>query len=153
MHRLTTRSLDKTGRHPARILGLITPATNVDDPTLIGPLLELESQIIERANWLADELHANPPAWYCELRRTASTTSDQELRELARAIAAYRERYEIPSDSILGDAPPANAGEQHRERSRLFKAMAGFSSQTPNQPTHDHGIQVVPTRSVSPQPD
>ncbi|NIK54658.1 conjugative relaxase-like TrwC/TraI family protein [Kribbella shirazensis] len=148
VRRLTARSLHKTGHRPTQIGGLITPATNVSDPALIAPLRELESQIIERANWLADELHANPPAWYSELRRTASTTSDQELSELAREIAAYRERYEITSDSILGDALPANAGEQHRERSRLIKAIAGLSSQAPDQP-----IEEVPTRSVSPQPD
>ncbi|MER7245819.1 MobF family relaxase [Kribbella sp. NPDC000426] len=153
VHRLTARSLHKTGHHPAQILGLMTPATHVSDPTLIAPLRELESQIIERANRLGDDLLTNPPAWYGELRRTASTAPHHRLRELARDIAAYRECYQIQGDSILGDAPPASASEQSRQRSRLIKVLAGFSSQTPEQLTHEAGVVDVPTQSVSPRPD
>ncbi len=84
-HRVATprppRSLHNTGRHPAQIVGLVTPATHVSDPTLIAPLRELESQIIERANWLADQLLANPPGWYRELRHAAGEPPDQELTE------------------------------------------------------------------------
>lgn len=153
VHRLAARSLQKTGQYAPQIVGLVTPAVHVSDPTLVAPLRELESQIIERANWLSDGLLANPPAWYGELRRTASTTPDQEIRELARDIAAYRECYQIQGHSILGGAPPADASERYRQHSQLTKVLAGFSSQTPGQLTREAGVEVVPMQSVSPLPD
>ncbi|MEV6267552.1 AAA family ATPase [Kribbella sp. NPDC051936] len=154
VRRLTARSLHKTGHHPAQILGLITPATHVSDPTLIAPLRELESQIIERANWLANELLTSPPDWYRELRRTARTASDQEHEEVARKVAAYRERYQIHGHSILGDAPPANAVERRREHSQLMKTLNDFSPRGAERSTDRTGFSEGPTLSVAPsQPD
>ncbi|MFI6827557.1 MobF family relaxase [Kribbella sp. NPDC050241] len=153
VHRLTARSLHTAGHHPVQIVGLITPATQISDPTLVAPLRELESQIIERANMLSDDLLANPPAWYGELRRTASTTPDHKLRELSRDIAAYRECYQIQGDSILGDAPPADASERYRQRSRINKVLADLSAQPPEQLTNEASIEDAPTQSVSPLPD
>jgi hypothetical protein len=150
VQRLTSRSLQRADRHPAQIVGLVTPATHVSDPTLMGPLRELESQIIDRANWLADELLANPPDWYRELRRAANTTPDQEPTELAREIAAYRERYQIQSHSILGDAPPTNAVERRRQHSRLMNMLAGFSTEAAQRSADGAGFAEVPTQSVLP---
>ncbi|WP_166680327.1 MobF family relaxase [Kribbella sp. VKM Ac-2566] len=154
VRRLTARSLQKAGRHPAQIVGLLTPATHVSDPTLIAPLRELESQIVERANWLVDELSANPPDWYRDLRRAASTTPDPDLTELIREIAVYRERHQIRGRSILGDAPPTNAVEQHRQHVRLMNMLAGFSAETAQRSVAGAGFAEVPTQSVPPvQPD
>ncbi|MEV0284106.1 MobF family relaxase [Kribbella sp. NPDC050820] len=154
VRRLTARSLQLAGRHPAQIVGLITPATHISDPTLIAPLRELESQIVERANWLADELSANPPDWYRNLRRAASATPDPDPTELIREIAAYRERHQIQGRSILGDAPPTNAVEQHRQHLRLMNMLAGFSAETAQQSAAGAGFAEVPTQSVPPlQPD
>jgi hypothetical protein len=122
VHRLTSRSLHKTGHHPAQIVGLVTPAIHVSDPTLIAPLRELESQIIERANWLADQLLANPPDWYRELRRTARTASDQEHAEVAREIAAYRERYQIQA------TPSSEMPRQPTMPSDAVSSTAGSST-------------------------
>jgi hypothetical protein len=85
VHRLTSRPLSQTGHQPALIVGLVTPATHVSDPTMIASLRELESQITHRANWLADDILANPPDWYRELHRAVSTTPD---RDLAPALTA-----------------------------------------------------------------
>lgn len=154
VRRLATRSLQKAGCHPAQIVGLLIPATHVSDPTLIAPLRELESQIVERANWLVDELSANPPDWYRDLRRAASTTPDPDLSELIREIAAYRERHQIQGRSILGDAPPANALEQHRQHLRLMNMLAGFSAEAAQRSAAGAGFADVPTQSVPPvQPD
>ncbi|MFI5696769.1 MobF family relaxase [Kribbella sp. NPDC051586] len=154
VRRLTARSLHKTGRHPAQIVGLVTPATHVSDPILIAPLRELESQILERANWLADEVSANPPDWYRDLHRAASATPDPDPTELIREIAAYRERHQIQGRSILGDAPPANAVEQHRQHLRLVNMLAGVSAETAQRSAAGAGFAEVPTQSVPPlQPD
>lgn len=153
VHRLAARSLRKTGQYAAQIVGLVTPAIHTNNPVLLGPLRELESQIVERANSLSDDLLTNPPAWYGELRRVASMTPDQELHELARVVAAYRECHQIHGDSILGDVPPAKATEQHRQRSRLIKVLAGFSSLTPEQEAHEAGVENVRTQPVSRLPD
>jgi hypothetical protein len=107
---------------------------------VIAPLRELESQIIERANWLADELLANPPGWYRTLRHAASEPPNQELTELTREIVAYRERYRIQSNSVLGEAPPAKAAERRRQHSRLTKILIGFSSEAAERSTGSTGI-------------
>jgi hypothetical protein len=154
VHRLTARSLHNTGHRPAQIVGPITPATNVGDPTLVAPLRELESQIIERANWLAQELPAQPATWYRELSRAAGDPRDQDLAELAREIAAYRERYQIHSPAILGDAPPANADERRRQHARLKEMITGFSSEAAQRSIVDPGTTELPTESFPlPQPD
>jgi hypothetical protein len=154
VHRLTDRALRKTGHHLAQIAGLITSATQLSDPTLIGPLRELESQIIDRANWLADEVLTDPPGWYRELRHTAGEPPDQELAELVREIAAHRERYQIQAHSILGDAPPTNAAERRRQYLRLTNLLAGFSAEAAQRSADGAGFADVPTRSVPPpQPE
>ncbi|WP_275670127.1 MobF family relaxase [Kribbella speibonae] len=154
VHRLTFRALHKTGRHPTQIVGLITPATHASDPTLIAPLRELESQIIERTNWLADQLLANPPIWYRELRRAAGDPPDQDLAGLAREVAAYRERYQIHGDSILGDTPPANADVRRHQHARLMRMLTGFSPEAVERSIDGTGIAEVSAQPVQlPQPD
>jgi hypothetical protein len=148
--RLTARALHPTGRHPAQIAGLITPARHVTDPALIGPLRELESQIIERANWLADELLANPPGWYRELRHADGGPPDQQLVELVREIVAYRERNQVQGHSPLGDAPSVNAVERRSQYSRLMKMLTVFSSERAERSTDGTEIADVPTPSVAP---
>ena len=154
VHRLTARSLHKTGRTPHKSLGLVTPAIHVSDPTLIAPLRELESQIIDRANWLAEELLANPPAWYRNLRHVAGEPPDQELAELAREIAAYRERYRIHGHSILGDTPPTNADVRRHQHARLMRMITGFSPEAVERSIDGTGIAEASAQSVQlPQPD
>ena len=154
VHRLTARALHKTGRYPTQLLGLVTPAIHVSDPTLIAPLRELESQIIDRANWLAEELLANPPAWYRNLRHVAGEPPDQELAELAREIAAYRERYRIHGHSILGDTPPTNADVRRHQHARLMRMITGFSPEAVERSIDGTGIAEASAQSVQlPQPD
>ncbi|WP_305000126.1 MobF family relaxase [Kribbella sp. VKM Ac-2571] len=154
VQRLTARALHKTGRHPTQLLGLVTPAIHVSDPTLIAPLRELESQIIDRANWLAEELLANPPAWYRKLRHAAGESPDQELTELAREIAAYRECYQVHGQSILGDTPPANADVRHHQHARLMRMLTGFSPEAVERSIDGTGIAEVSAQSDQlPQPD
>nr|WP_272948567.1 MobF family relaxase [Kribbella sindirgiensis] len=154
VERLIYRSLRRAGRHSAQIVGLVTPATHVSNPELIRPLRELESQIIERAIWLADDLFAKPPGWYGEMSRLAGTTPGRELAELARDIAAYRERYQIHAHSILGDAPPAKAVERCRQHARLTKMVATLTSEIAERSPDGAGIAEVPAQPVSlPQPD
>jgi hypothetical protein len=148
--RLTDRALRKTGHRPAQIAGLITPATQVSDPTLIGPLRELESRIIDRVNWLADEVLANRPGWYHELRHTAGEPPDQDLAELVREVAAHRERYQIQGHSVLGEAPPTSAAEQRRQYLRLRNMLAGFPAEAAQRSADGAGFADVPTRPFPP---
>ncbi|MFC6161145.1 AAA family ATPase [Kribbella jiaozuonensis] len=146
------RALRKSGRHPAQIVGLVTPATHVSDPTLIASLRELESQMTERVNWLASELRTNPPAWYRELQRTASASLDQDLPEFAREIAAYRERYQVHGKSILGDAPPPNPDERRRQHSRIMTMLSGYPLEAAERSANDAGIAEMPTQII-PRPN
>ncbi|MFI6678740.1 MobF family relaxase [Kribbella sp. NPDC050470] len=154
VHRLTARALHKAGRHPTQLLGLVTPAIHISDPRLIAPLRELESQIIDRANWLAEELLAHPPAWYRKLRHAAGEPPDQELTELAREIAAYRERYQIHGHSILGDTPPTNAAVRRHQHARLIRMLTGFSPEPVERSIDGTGTAEVSAQSVQlPRPD
>jgi hypothetical protein len=84
------------------------------------------------------------------LYRTAGEPPDQELAELAREIAAYRERYEIQGDTILGDAPPTNAVERRRQYVRLTNMLAGFSAESAQRSVDGAAFAEMPTGPVPP---
>jgi hypothetical protein len=82
-HRLTRLIARSQRQAPTLLAGLILPATHATDPTLVPALRELESQIIQRADWLAEKARTERPQWYADLPGQAL---------LVREIAAYRER-------------------------------------------------------------
>ncbi|MGZ0149003.1 ATP-dependent DNA helicase [Kribbella sp. WER1] len=147
--RLVSRTLRRRGEHPTTVAGLVTPATYVGDPNLIAPLRELESQIAQRADWLAGKASAEQPAWYRELHRDASIPPDQDLAELVGEIAAYRERYQIHAPSGLGDAPPAKAAVRRRQHSRLLSMLSACSSGASERPTNHTDPSAMPPESIT----
>ncbi|TCC48044.1 conjugal transfer protein [Kribbella pittospori] len=147
--RLVSRTLRRRGEHPTTVAGLVIPATHVSDPTLIAPLRELESQIAQRADWLAGKASAEQPAWYREQHRDASIPPDQDLAELVREIAAYRERYQIHAPSVLGDAPPEKAAVRCRQHSRLLNMLSACSSSASERPTNHTDPSAMPPESIT----
>ncbi|WP_165547113.1 ATP-dependent DNA helicase [Kribbella sindirgiensis] len=97
------------------IAGLVIPAIHVNDPTLIGPLRELEAQIAQRADWLASEAMSERPIWHQQLEESLTATE-----ALVRDIAAYRERYGVHSASPLGTTPSSDQRLQRRQYERLL---------------------------------
>ncbi|GAA3537527.1 MobF family relaxase [Kribbella ginsengisoli] len=112
VERLTSRAVRRTGYRPTLIAGLVSPADHVSDPTLIGPLRELEAQIAHRGTWLADQAIAEEPPWHRALPR-----------QLLVEIAAYRERYGVKGHLVLGEKPPTNALTRAAHYQRLSQSI------------------------------
>jgi hypothetical protein len=102
------------------IAGLVTPATDVSDPSLVAPLRELEAQITHRADWLAAKATTERPSWYLRLEQ-----SSPEAIILVREIAAYRERYGVHSPAPLGAAPArSEVGQRYTYESLLSRVRS-----------------------------
>ncbi|GAB2679247.1 MobF family relaxase [Kribbella swartbergensis] len=127
VERLITRAIRRTGHHPPLIAGLVTPATQVTDPTLIAPLRELESQIAQRADWLVDKAAREQPPWFRELLHVLESGSEHERMTYLRDVAAYRERFNIQGPRPLGAAPPQTAPAQSVHHSRLLSMLTAAS--------------------------
>ncbi|NUR97929.1 MAG: hypothetical protein HOV67_22070 [Kribbellaceae bacterium] len=122
VERLTTRAERRTRRTPPTLIaGLITPAIHVSNPTYRAALRELESQIAQRADWLAEQAGSADEPWYGLLIASLSDTTDRR-RQLIRDIAAYRERYQVQAPDPLGSAPLTDHVHQ-RHRSRLKQLL------------------------------
>jgi conjugative relaxase-like TrwC/TraI family protein len=119
IERLATRTERRSRRRPHMIAGLVTPSDHITDPAFIAPLRELEAQIAQRADWLADKAEADNDPWLRHLTRTSSGASGDLLRRCVREVAAYRERYDIRGDDPTGPPPPQTAFAQERHYSRL----------------------------------
>ncbi|MEV0283505.1 MobF family relaxase [Kribbella sp. NPDC050820] len=117
---LVTRRERQRQQAPCLIAGLVAPAHHVSDPTLTPPLRELESQIAQRANWLAERAITDCPPWAEALLQSLSGASQPVQLDYLRAIAAYRERYQIRETGSYGLGPATNSAAQHRHRSRLL---------------------------------
>ena len=117
--RIANRAERRLRRSPHLIAGLVTPTGHAADPAFIAPLREIEAQITQRADWLADKAEADNETWLQHLTRTSPDTSPELLRTCVREIAAYRERYNIRTNEPLGSPPPQTAFAQQRHHSRL----------------------------------
>ena len=142
-HRLThliARSLHQSVEQPTLIAGLILPATHVSDPALVAALHELESQITQRTDWLAGQACREQPPWYDELVRGA-TLPESRLAVLVREIAAYRERYGIHSQSILGETPTQSQATRRTQYLHLLAQLSAASA--PNRPVPPADIETA----------
>jgi conjugative relaxase-like TrwC/TraI family protein len=119
IHRIATRAERRSRHRPHLIAGLVTPSDHITDPAFTAPLRELEAQITQRADWLADRATADNEAWLQHLIRTLAGATPDRLQTCVRELAAYRERYDIRSDDPLGAPPPQTAFAQQRHHARL----------------------------------
>ncbi|MFI5734994.1 MobF family relaxase [Kribbella sp. NPDC051587] len=139
IERLTRRSTGHTRQEPALIAGLVTPATQLADPTLAVAFRELESQIAARADWLTHQAVIGRPAWFTALQDRCGSRS--EFDRIVRDVSAYRERYGITSLQALGPAPASHHRIQlaHHTRlaDRLRSSTLGGSRLDPPPSAHD----------------
>jgi hypothetical protein len=150
VERLISRALRRAANHPTMIAGIVTPATHVSDPTLLAPLREIESQIAQRADWLARKATAERPPWYTTLLEESASRADPDQLPVAltREIAAYRERYAIHGPTLLGAPPPATERTQHQHHARLISQVHRARSDRAQPSTHPVIVQASPTTST-----
>jgi conjugative relaxase-like TrwC/TraI family protein len=124
VERIVSRCLRSANQHATQIAGLVSPVRYVSDPALLAPLREIESQIAQRADWLASKAANERPIWYDALLRAVDQSREQWLpAQLLREVSAYRERYDIRSCTILGQVPPQDATAQQVQYSRLLRLL------------------------------
>ncbi|TCN27659.1 hypothetical protein EV644_110250 [Kribbella orskensis] len=120
VERLATRAERRSSSQPRRIVGLVTPATNITDPQFIAALREIESLIAQRADWLSEKVIDEAPPWY----RLLPIPTDHHAPEYpVRELAAYRERYQVNGEDPLGPPPQAAACTQLRDYERLSRLL------------------------------
>ncbi|MFK4087512.1 MobF family relaxase [Kribbella sp. NPDC020789] len=123
VERLVTRTQRRTGRHLNLIADILQPAEGVTNPTLIGPLRELEAQVAHRIDWLTGSATRDRPEWYEAFLRS---TADQPLAArppLLRRVVAYRELYNVQDRSLLGELPLPSATEKLTRYRRIANAL------------------------------
>ncbi|MEU4295325.1 hypothetical protein AB0E63_44500 [Kribbella sp. NPDC026596] len=120
VERLITRAERRT-RATSLVAGLITPAVHVSNPTYIAALQEIESQIAQRADWLAEQATSSYEPWYRHLSDSAPEGTEPQS-QLIRDVAAYRELYRICTRDPLGSPPSADHAQQRRH-SRLKRKL------------------------------
>lgn len=133
VERLVARSQTRTGGRTTLIAGLVIPAAQATDPTLLPALRELENQIAERSNWLAREAASVRPPWYEAIIQ--ATVQDREPPRLIREIAAYRERFQVEERTVLGTTPPQTAVGQRQHHARLLTELRRISRNEAARPT------------------
>jgi hypothetical protein len=116
------------------VAGLAIPSTHVTNPTYKAALRELESLISQRADWLADEAASAHPAWYRMLLAASGATRD-DARARIREVAAHRERFNVQSDDILGQARPDDTWyvNHHDSLARRLQHMDFRSASRPTE--------------------
>nr|WP_238355056.1 MobF family relaxase [Kribbella sandramycini] len=116
VERLTHRS---RRQEPVLIAGLVLPATQLADPTLVVSFRELESHIAARADWLAHQAGVDRPVWLSALQARPNPGLVSDLESIIRGICAYRERYGITAPNVLGTEPAAHQQIQLGHYKRL----------------------------------
>ncbi|MFG1626206.1 MobF family relaxase [Kribbella sp. NPDC049227] len=102
------------------IAGLVRPTDQLGDPTLGAPLREIEFQIVERANWLAARAIAEQEPWSETVLRALVDAPEENRYDALQEIAAYRELYNVRTDTPLGPAPPTTVFNQQRHYSQII---------------------------------
>jgi hypothetical protein len=129
VERMVIRYIPRTGKRPVTIAGLVTPAVNISDPTLIAPVRELEAQITRRCDFLAEQAAAEPAAWYQALAGQ-SPSPNIDFLSLVREIASYRELYNIQDAAILGLEPSHRTTLRRTRYIHLRNRLAPASRRT-----------------------
>lgn len=137
-HRLTNvterAAAARRRQAPARLIaGLIPEATGPMTSDMKQALAERQRLIEQRATALTDTAIANREPW---TRAMGPRPHDPNARSTwtqhARTIAAYRDRYKISTDDILGTAgTPSSAPNPHTRRARAAVAYARRMSADP----------------------
>ncbi len=112
------------GRHASRLIaGLIPTATGPMPDDLRQALTERAELIDQRAVALAETALVDHAAWTRDLGRPPDDPRRRAgWMQQVRIVAAYRDRYQIDTDSALGPAPVAGTAQQ-TDASRACTAL------------------------------
>ncbi len=110
---------------PQFIAGLIPEALGPMNPEHRKALKERKKLMERRAHALAREATATRAAWVRRLGEPPADRRDRERwRRSVAAVAAYRDRYAITSESPLGSAPNNDAQRADRDRAAAASRRA-----------------------------
>ncbi|MFI5696471.1 hypothetical protein ACIA58_31740 [Kribbella sp. NPDC051586] len=151
VERLVTRAERRTRlTSSALIAGLISPSTYVSNPTYKAVLQEIESQILQRADWLLEHAASANEAWYCLLADSASEPTELR-RHLIRDIAAYRELHHVQGSDPVGP-PPSVDHVQLRHHNRLKQRLQDVLRDDASKPlTPDVAPNSLPSKEIVPE--
>ncbi|NUR96914.1 MAG: hypothetical protein HOV67_16835 [Kribbellaceae bacterium] len=149
LHARVERLITRAGRRRRKtsaplIAGLISPSFDVSNPTYKAALQEIESQITQRADWLAERAASTNEPWYRLLTNSALEPTEQR-HQLIRHIAAYRELYQVRSLDPIGPSSSEDhtrLRHQNRLKGRMHEIINGGASKpvtsepTPGSPAH-----------------
>ncbi len=105
------------------IAGLIPRAQRVSDPEMAQALSERDQAMEERARTLADQAVGTGERWVQRLGAPPPTPARRErwIREVS-TVAAYRDRWHITGQSVLGKHGDASSIEQKGQYQRAMAA-------------------------------
>jgi conjugative relaxase-like TrwC/TraI family protein len=135
------------------IAGLIPRAQGVSDPEMAQALAERDRAMEERARTLADQAVETGQSWADRLGAppTAPARRERWMREVS-TIAAYRDRWRITGQSVLGNQAGVKSLEQTGERLRAqaaaVRATAISSASTEQQKSQIPEVEVQVLRGV-----
>jgi hypothetical protein len=105
------------------VVGLIPRARGVSDPEMVRALAERDEGMERRARTLAEQAIEVRPAW---LERLGNPPADPPSRErwmrAVSTVAAYRDRWHITGEQVLGASAEVTTIEQRDQRRRAHVA-------------------------------
>jgi hypothetical protein len=135
------------------IAGLIPRAMGVTDPDMAQALIERDRAIEDRAQTLAEQAVERNAGW---VRRLGRPPVDPTIRAAwmsqARVVAAYRDRWGIGGQIVVGKEADVSTIEQlgHHKRAQLAAQKAQTISKLGGKQGRDHGQSTHPTTAVAP---
>ena len=127
IQKITASYQPSTQRTTSLIAGLIPRATGITDPEMQQALTEREHLMHERVAALTEQLLDHPAPWMTILADAPADTRTAAVR----AVAAYRDRWNITSSSPLGAIPSDDAQRIDYERTRAALDAATASAEEP----------------------
>jgi hypothetical protein len=123
VERWTQAASGRNRRADNLIAGLIPRAQGVSDPEMAQALAERDQAMEERARTLADQAVETGKSWAGRLGRppTAPARREHWMREVS-TVAAYRDRWHITGESVLGKQGDVSSAEQTGQRQRAQAA-------------------------------
>ena len=136
------------------IAGLIPRAIGVTDPDMTQALVERDRAMEDRAQTLAERAVERNAGW---VRRLGRPPVDPTMRmawmSQVRVVAAYRDRWGIGGQTVVGREADVSSIEQlgHHKRAQLAAQKAQTISKLGAEQGRDHGEPTHPPATVSVQ--
>ncbi len=134
------------------IAGLIPRAVGVADPDMARALVERDRAIESRAQTLAEQAVERNAVWVRRLGRPpADPTQRAVWMSQVRVVAAYRDRWGIDGQTVVGNQADVPTIEQlgHHKRARLAAQKALTISKLATQQRHEPANPTPPTPDLT----